>query len=101
MTLSVQESRFYKVAEHQFSVSVCSGLCDDFFAKNMDNYEPFAVDECDCVFSLDIVAGENAPSFVEETRQDEEGQRIVCGLTNAGESVFEFWLFDDCQLFPT
>ena len=94
MTLSIQNSRFYKVAEHQFSVSVCNGLCDDFFAKNMDNYEPFAVSECDCIFSLDIVAGEKAPSFVEEIRQDEEGQLIICGLTDAGESVFEFWLFD-------
>ena len=94
MNLFVLDTKFYKVAEHQFSVSVCSGLCDDFFAKNMDNYEPFAVDECDCIFSLDIVAGEKSPSFTEETRQDEEGQRIVCGLTDAGESVFEFSLFE-------
>ena len=94
MTLSVQETKFYKVAENTFSVSICSGLCDDFFAKNMNNYEPFEVESCCCLFSLDIVAGEKAPAFVEETRQDEEGQQIVCGLTEAGESVFVFSLFE-------
>lgn len=93
MTLSIQETKFYKVAENIFSVSVCSGFCDDFFAKNMDNYEPFEVETSDCLFSLDVMVGEKAPAFVEEIRQEEEGQRIVCGLTDAGESVFEFSLF--------
>ena len=93
MTLSIQETKFYKVAENTFSVSVCSGLCDDFFAKNMDNYAPFEVESCDCLFSLDVVVGEKAPTFVEEARQDEEDQLIVCGVTDAGESVFEFSLY--------
>lgn len=94
MTLSIQDSRFYKVAENVFSVSVCSGLSEDFFAQNMDNYEPFAVDEDDCLFSLTVVAGESVPAYTEETRQEEEGQRIVCGLTDAHESVFEYFNYD-------
>lgn len=94
MTLSVQETRFYKVAENSFSVSICSGLCDDFFARIMDNYAPFVVESCDCLFSLDFIASEKPPAFTEEIRQDEEGQLIVCGLTDAGESVFEFTLFE-------
>lgn len=92
MTSSVQKTKFYRVAENTFSVSVCSGLCDDIFAKSMDNYKPFEVEPCDSLFSLNVLEGEKVPEFVEETRQDEEDQLIVCGLTNAGESVFEFSL---------
>lgn len=94
MTLSVNEVRYYKVADNSFSVSACAGLDDDFFARNMKNYEPFTVEACDCVFSLTVLVSDDVPAFVEETRQDEEGQRIVCGLTDAGESTFEFFLFD-------
>lgn len=94
MTLSVQEKKFYKVADHQFSVVASAGLCEDFFARYMDNYKPFAVGECDCVFSLQVVVGEEFPAYVEEIRQDEEGQKIICGLTNDGKSAFEFCLHE-------
>ena len=94
MISSVQKTKFYKVADNVFSVTASPELCDDFFAKNMGNYEPFAVEKCDCVFSLEVVVCEKAPAFTEEIRQDEEGQRIICGLTDAGESVFEFSFFN-------
>ena len=94
MSLSVQETRYYKVADHVFSLTACAGLSDDFFAKNADNYEPFSVSASDCVFSMEVVVNEKTPVFVEETRQDEEGQKIICGITQNGESVFEFYLFE-------
>jgi len=94
MILSVRETRFYKVADHVFSLTANAGLYDDFFEKNADNYAPFSVSACDCLFSMDVVTDEKAPVFVEETRQEEEGQRIVCGITQHGESLFEFYLFD-------
>lgn len=94
MSLSVQETRYYKVAGHVFSLTACAGLGDDFFAKNAENYEPFAVCASDCAFSMEVVVNEKVPRFVEETRQDEEGQKIICGITQNGESVFEFYLFE-------
>ena len=94
MSLSVQETRYYKVAGHVFSLTACAGLGDDFFAKNAENYEPFAVCASDCAFSMEVVVNEKVPGFVEETRQDEEGQKIICGITQNGESVFEFYLFE-------
>ena len=94
MTLSIPETRFYKVADNVFSVSTYLGHSSDFFAKIMDNYEPFAFDACDCAFSLEVFTGEKVPAYTEEMRQDEEGQRIVCGCTDAGESVFDFSLFE-------
>ena len=94
MSLSVQETRYYKVAGHVFSLTACAGLGDDFFAKNAENYEPFAVCAGDCAFSMEVVVNEKVPGFVEETRQDEEGQKIICGITQNGESVFEFYLFE-------
>lgn len=94
MSLSVQETRYYKVAGHVFSLTACAGLGDDFFAKNAENYEPFAVCASDCAFSMEVVVNEKVPGFVEETRQDEEGQKIICGITQNGESVFDFYLFE-------
>ena len=110
----MNETRYYKVAGHLFSVTVDGCLLDgtaagnldgnaaepqgDFFAKCMDNYEPFA--ECQPgqgagvnVFSLSVLPPA-AFDYTEEIRQEDEGQTIICGHRLAGESVFEFLLRD-------
>jgi hypothetical protein len=86
--------RFFKVAGHLFKVS--QRICDDFFAKFMENYAPFeandAVDAAmDCLFALDVEYCSEFPQYTEELRQDEEGQEIICG-TMQGKSVFDFRL---------
>jgi len=92
-------SRVYKVAEHSFSVG--SNLPDsagvDLFAL-MDNYEPFAVQSGDGdapespLFSLSVEHSTPLPGFIEETRQEDEGQEILCGHDDAGSSMFNFRL---------
>ncbi len=62
----------------------------------MDNYSPFAVNSSDVscekpVFSL-AVQEASVPAFTEETRQEDEGQSIVCGRTAEGLPVFDFLL---------
>ena len=85
--------KFFKVADHVFCVEVC-----DEMLSQMTNYAPFAVDVCDAscekpVFSL-AVQEAVAPEFTEDTRQEDEGQSIVCGRTAEGLPVFDFWLLD-------
>jgi hypothetical protein len=77
----------YKVAGHVFTLE--SGL---EIALLLDNYAPFAYagDES-ALFSLKIEKGDS-PAFTEETRQDEEGQQIICGHTQGNDAVFEFRL---------
>jgi len=119
----MNETRYYKVAGHLFSVTVDGCLLDgtaagnldgnaadsqgDFFAKYMDNYEPFA-EPAECQPGLESVpdsfqdAGVNVFSlsvlppapfdYTEEIRQEDEGQTIICGHSAAEESVFEFLL---------
>ena len=84
--------KFFKVAEHFFAVEA-----DDEILSLMGNYAPFEVDFCDAncenpVFSL-AVQEAVAPEFTEDTRQEDEGQTIVCGRTANGLPVFDFWLF--------
>ena len=84
---------FFKVAEHLFAVDAA----DDILSQ-MSNYAPFAVDFCDAscenlVFSL-VVQEAVAPEFTEDTRQEDEGQSIVCGCTADGLPVFDFWLLE-------
>ena len=95
----MSETRYYKVAGHLFSVTVDGNA--GFFARCMDNYEPFAgPPECHPgqgaggnVFSLSVLPP--APfDYTEEIRQEDEGQTIICGHRLAGESVFEFLLRD-------
>ena len=45
------------------------------------------------MFSL-AVQEASAPAFTEDTRQEDEGQSIVCGRTAEGLPVFDFWLLD-------
>ena len=83
--------KFFKVADHVFCVEVC-----DEMLSQMTNYAPFAVDVCDAscekpVFSL-AVQEAVAPEFTEDTRQEDEGQSIVCGRTAEGLPVFDFLL---------
>ena len=78
------ETRYYEVAGHRFCVS---GEEDVFTL--MSNYEPFACADGETVFALDVENGD-APEYVEEMRQEDEGQTIICGHTAAGEAVFEF-----------
>jgi hypothetical protein len=77
----------YKVAGHVFALE--SGL---EIGPLLDNYAPFtyAGDE-PALFSLKIEKGDS-PAFTEETRQDEEGQQIICGHTQGNDAVFEFRL---------
>jgi len=85
--------KFFKVADHVFGVEVCDELL-----SQMSNYAPFEVDAGDAccenpVFSL-AVQEVVAPEFTEDTRQEDEGQSIVCGRTAEGLPVFDFWLLD-------
>ena len=114
----MSECRFYKVADHIFSVSVDESVATntngtaDFFAQCMENYEPFVIPGSACP-GLDmglinnVIPGQtrnlafalavqpSAPfDYTEEIRQEDEGQTIICGHTVSGESVFEFLLRD-------
>ena len=85
--------KFFKVADHVFCVEACDELL-----SQMSNYAPFEVDVCDVscekpVFSL-AVQEAPAPEFTEDTRQEDEGQSIVCGRTAEGLPVFDFLLLD-------
>ena len=93
------KTRLYEVAGHVFSVG--SNLPDtagvDLFAL-IDNYEPFAVQSGDGdapespLFSLSVEHSTPLPGFIEETRQEDEGQEILCGHDDAGSSMFNFRL---------
>ncbi len=88
---------FYRVAEHVFAVSAQADVGDKIFAECMDNYAPFAIEKSDdCLFALNVQCGE-APEYTEETRQEEEGQQIICGLTAKQESAFDFRLFGEAM----
>ena len=82
----MKETRYYKVAGHRF--------CVTGEAEGFANYEPFLCEEGETVFALTIGDGE-APEYVEELRQEDEGQEIICGKTAADEAVFEFHWWND------
>lgn len=94
----------YQVAGHCFSVCVQKGALAEIFKGLMDNYAPFFVPAEDfaeqpateseqpaLVFSLDVCGGEAPRNFAVETSQQDEGQEIVCGHNESGESFFEFF----------
>ena len=88
-TVSIQ--KFYQVAGHRFCVSARE---EDFGL--MDNYVPFAVEGMEnkpLCFSL-FVADERPVNYIEELRQEDEEQDIICGHTDDGRSVFEFRLME-------
>ncbi len=80
-------TRLYIVADHLFLVKA-----DETVLARMTNYEPFRTDKADvsdALFALTVI--ERAPvSYIEEWRQDEEGQETICGHTEDGKSVFEY-----------
>jgi len=85
--------RHYQVGGHAFEVSAGE---NDW--RLMENYEPFRCEtepeDCetepeDMVFSLQVTSG-NRISYIEDLRQDEEEQVIICGKTAEGLPVFEF-----------
>lgn len=79
---------YYKVAEHIFSVEA-----SDAILSQMSNYAPFVTDPVDTpTFSLAVLCDTDAPAYTEETRQEEEGQAIICGRTAEGLPTFDFWL---------
>lgn len=94
----MRETRYYKVAEHQFCIS---GEAEVF--PLMSNYEPFYCDNIsahEITFALSVESGE-APEYTEELRQEDEslrvgehnsglGQEIICGKTANDMPVFEF-----------
>ena len=75
--------KFFKVADHVFCVEACDELL-----SQMSNYAPFEVDFCDASCENPV------PEFTEDTRQEDEGQSIVCGRTAEGLPVFDFWLLE-------
>ena len=89
------DCRFYKVADHVFSVTLDERVTgnmgengtDGFFARCMDNYEPFAIPEArNLAFALAVQP--SAPlDYTEEIRQEDEGQTVICGHTVAGEAL--------------
>ena len=82
------KTAYYTVAEHLFSV-----VAQDDILTAMRNYEPFRTeaeeDSPSLLFRLRVDDGPGV-KYIEETRQDEEGQVIVCGHTGLHEPVFEF-----------
>lgn len=94
----------YKVAEHVFSIAFESEALSAELLPQMDNYSPFQVASDNCatnvseiIFNLKVMAdaanhvGNHSPlDYVVETRQEDEGQVIVCGHTNDGKAVFDF-----------
>lgn len=92
------QTKNYKVAGHQFQVTALEGVSPAVFTL-MDNYEPFEIPhpESAPLFTLEVsseTANESQAldEFVEETRQDDEGQKILCGKNPQGKSVLQFLL---------
>ena len=82
--------RLYLVAGHLFGVEAP----EDILAR-MKNYEPFRVEakageDSLLLFSLSVVKDGKGVGYIEELRQDEEGQEIICGHTGQDDPVFEF-----------
>ena len=81
------KTRYYEVADHRFCVTGEAEVI-----ALMTNYEPFVCTDGETVFALAVGNGD-APDYIEEMRQEDEEQEIICGHTAAGEAVFEFhWL---------
>ncbi|MBO7111757.1 MAG: hypothetical protein J6W18_07395 [Bacteroidaceae bacterium] len=78
-------TRYYIVADH----TICVKATDSILAL-MQNYEPFRTAPIeDLLFGLTVTNG-SPVDYIEEWRQDEEGQDTICGHTEQGEPVFEF-----------
>ncbi len=83
----MRHTLYYMVAEHLFCVEA-----DETLIALMANYEPFrteAAHNSDALFSLSVTHS-GPVSYIEEWRQEEEGQDTICGHTEQGEPVFGF-----------
>ena len=83
----MRQTLYYMVAEHLFCVEA-----DETLIALMANYEPFrteAAHNSDALFSLSVTHS-GPVSYIEEWRQEEEGQDTICGHTEQGEPVFGF-----------
>ena len=80
---------YYNVAEHVFILK--TGEHDSLLGE-LRQYEPFLTDPTNEVtFSMEIVDNLPVSDFQEEMRQEDEGQTIVVGRLDGGETYFEFW----------
>ena len=77
-------TKYYQVAGHVFGVTARKEILG-----LMTNYEPFACDGGEAVFTL-IIEDDEVPDFTEDIRQDEEGQVTICGKTADAMPVYEF-----------
>ena len=78
-------TRHYNVAGHTFAIS---GRAELF--EQMENYEPFACEDGEPLFSLMEDCGE-VPEYTEVYRREEPYiTTIVCGHTASGNDVFKF-----------
>lgn len=86
------KTKYYKVAEVLFAVTA-----DDSDFDLMKNYESFGAlgGSASATSFLLNVEEDEAVSYTEEMRQDDEGQEIVCGKTDDGCPVFEFIWADE------
>ena len=83
----MRETGYYIVAGHLFCIAAQTDIL-----THMANYEPFKTDNADhdsVLFCLTVTDG-GSVKYIEEWRQDEEGQHTICGHTEQGEPVFEF-----------
>lgn len=87
----------YDVAGIRFAVNLPDSFAEVADAL-LDNYVPFALAKDEpttkFVFEMGVERQEQRVEFVEDTRQEDEGQSIVCGSNALGEYVFEFYLGD-------
>ena len=82
----------YKVAGHVFEVGLETAV-EKGHEPLMTAYRPFEVDEGEALFSLRVQLSDEPEipqTFVEETRQDEEGQAIISGSLDSGDKVIVY-----------
>ncbi len=86
----MREATYYAIADHMFSLTA-----DKEDLGLLANYTPFEVPDHsafgETVFSIILEIG-TIPSYLEELRQEEEVQTIICGKTSTGHHAFEFLL---------
>ncbi len=84
----MRKTNFYEVAGHVFCVEA-----EDYIFEYADNYSFFLIEEKSSpLFKLEVKSEKFLQCYQEELSQEEEGQKIICGHTNDGKSVYEFIL---------
>lgn len=67
-------------------------LSEEDLTPLMANYEPFVCDACEALFTLNVGGG-SVVDYVEETRQEDGENEIICGVIDT-KPVFEFKVKD-------